>query len=109
MSTVHHKVFKIEFIYCLGSSNTESELMPVPNGLFYTQESDQPNHSGYLRIIPLEYENDQGKCDDYANLVRVFVYLIEFKNRKWNQIRNTEKNVILLISELKMKSGNFVL
>lgn len=82
MSTVHHKVFKIEFIYCLGSSNTESELMPVPNGLFYTQESDQPNHSGYLRIIPLAYENDQNTCDDYADLVTVLVFNIEFKNRE---------------------------
>lgn len=53
------------------SSNPNNDFLPVPKGIFYTQESDKPNHSGYLRIIPLAYENTVTSCEDYRDLVRV--------------------------------------
>ena len=51
--------------------NADPDFIPIPNGIFYTQESDKDNHSGYLRIIPLSLENDVSVCMDYKKLVDV--------------------------------------
>lgn len=40
---------------------------------FSTQTKDARNrhHHGYLRIIPLSFENEVAECSDYQDLVKV--------------------------------------
>ena len=47
-------------------------MVDVPNSVFYTTENaDAESHTGYLRIIPVNFENDVVECDDYKELLAV--------------------------------------
>ena len=55
----------------------ESNLVDVPNSVFYTTETaDAESHTGYLRIIPVSFENDVVECDDYKELLAVCVWVL---------------------------------
>ena len=55
----------------------ESNLVDVPNSVFYTTENaDAESHTGYLRIIPVSFENDVVECDDYKELLAVCVWVL---------------------------------
>ena len=47
-------------------------FVPLPRGIFYTDEGrESANHQGYLRLIPLSFENEVTECSDYQDLVKV--------------------------------------
>ena len=52
----------------------DTNVVDVPSSVFYTTEnSDAESHTGYLRIIPVNFENDVTECDDYKELLAVSV------------------------------------
>ena len=56
------------------SRGSENNLVEVPTSLFYTSETEEAeSHTGYLRIIPVSLENDEVECDDYRELVKVWM------------------------------------
>ncbi|KAK8833241.1 hypothetical protein WA577_007772 [Blastocystis sp. JDR] len=47
------------------------DCIPLPRGIFYTDEGRaESTHHGYLRIIPLSFENEVAECSDYQDLVK---------------------------------------
>lgn len=52
------------------SQSDYDSLIKIPNGLFYSQKESKDN-MGYLRIIPVDFENEVVDCDDYKSLVEV--------------------------------------
>ena len=68
----------------------ESNLVDVPNSVFYTTENaDAESHTGYLRIIPVSFENDVVECDDYKEL------LAQLKeDAQFQQLRRAELGAI---------------
>ena len=52
----------------------DTNVVDVPSSVFYTTENaDAESHTGYLRIIPVNFENDVVECDDYKELLAVSV------------------------------------
>ena len=52
------------------SKSWEESCVHIPDGLFYSQHEKNSN-KGYLRLIPVSFENDVVGCDDYQALVKV--------------------------------------
>lgn len=52
--------------------DSADDCIPLPRGIFYTDEGrTESTHHGYLRIIPLSFENEVAECSDYQDLVKV--------------------------------------
>lgn len=52
--------------------DSADDCIPLPRGIFYTDEGRaESTHHGYLRIIPLSFENEVAECSDYQDLVKV--------------------------------------
>lgn len=67
----------------------EESCVHIPDGLFYSQHEKNSN-KGYLRLIPVSFENDVVGCDDYQSLVKV-AQIVACDARRCEKTRSTSR------------------